>query len=186
MKSVILKHPDFLIYECTAVKGENLDFDRKEDALVTQLRSQTIFVEGEADVTRLSGEAGTNMITKRMAGESTYDKQPYAKIKAGKIRFNVITDTFRFFCLTPFSKKKHTGKTVRPHAGHIFIVPKGSYLFLASGSISVDINGNATPFNAPMMFNVDTQATTFTAVSDALCVAIPKDKDVFPKGSKAS
>lgn len=187
METKALTHPDFRIFECIYSKGEVFEFNTDHDLAVTDMASQTIFVEGEATVERVSGTAGLNAPKVRKAGDSTYDKQKYTKIRAGRIRYTPTTDVFRFYCITPKSKQKHAGKTMQPVAGEQFDVRRGNYLFLASGSVSVEIGGSAITYDAPRMFSLTSQAkTTFTAVSDALLVAIPKDNNGIARVKKAA
>jgi hypothetical protein len=157
-----------LIYDVSGKQGDVFDLQISVDLPEQDVSARNLFVEGEATYTRTAGQAGPHPVTRRVAGDATFDPQQYETLKAGTIRIEVATASFKYYCISHPQYHRITGLTLRPAAGHLFVVPVGKLLFLGKGSIMA----NNVVHAAPKLISVQSADTEFVAEEDCLLVQI--------------
>lgn len=163
---------DLTIYKVAGVIGDYIEMVLPQDVAESRMAARNVFVEGAVTFTRLEGTvpAGAEVVKGRGPGETTFDPQPYEWIPAGKIRMEVITPTFRYYCINHPGKKRLNGQLLRMQAGDTVEVQPGHWLFVALGKITL----NGTEHIEAELIDVVDTAVTIQATEDAYVAQILK------------
>jgi hypothetical protein len=162
-----LQVPGLQVYEASGVLGDTYFLSLGKDTPQAEVANVIVYLEGQVALSRTEGSLSPQHVPDQVrgAGDVSVEKL-IALIPAGKLRFEVVTPTFRYYCLTD-PQRRPLGAFVHrlaPGDEHAFAI--GRRLFVAEGSVVVQ----GVTYEAPLHVALESAGSTIEAVTAATIV----------------
>tara|TARA_R110000737_G_scaffold300777_2_gene307680 strand:- start:963 stop:1520 length:558 start_codon:yes stop_codon:yes gene_type:complete len=161
--------PNLLIREYYAEKGDTHEFVLSRDMTQDDMAHIVAYTEGSVEVSRSDSP---EVIRRVETAGNTSNEYVWETALRGKTIHRVITDTYRYYCITDQLFRKMQSKTIRFDELQSQQVSSGVLVFVAMGAVTV----NGTQLNAPALFISPTSedATTLHGEPGTLVLEIEK------------
>ncbi len=163
----------FLIYEMSANVGDSFRMSAVEDIPSLNRGQVTIYTQGVLNIVRLSGVPASVGHMQRRAGELSFENHVDAVIQKGEFKLTAV-EQLKYFCVSLATGKDMDPKAVRLVTGEIKVIPKGRYVFIATGQGFV----NEQLFEGPVLIDLEKSEGTLFASSYVLGVDLRGERDV--------
>lgn len=124
-----------LIREYFACNGETHEFVITRNMKPEEMTNIVVHLEGEVEISR---SATPNIVRRIEKAGNTSNDYVWKVAPRGRMIHRVITDTYRYYCITDRLFRKMKSRTIRFDQRQLNSVGTGMLVFVAMGSIEVE------------------------------------------------
>lgn len=156
-------------FEMTAQKGDVFEAPVPQATTRSNHKHVAMHVEGETELSIVRGNVigFPQMPIRRKAGDSTLD-HPWEATEGSVFRVEVMSDVYRYLCISRIDEAPMNAHTVRAAAGEQVTIEQGRQIVVGYGKL--DIEG--TIYSAPAQIVAESRTVTGTVIEDLFALNV--------------